>query len=1245
MAKFDIELWGWDVSDNEETSNSEESQQNRPEESEETGSDSINTLEWRQEAVFGMLPDKYLKENDIPFFDGIKDKLDESNNWDEKKLFDEIKGVKIESDPITKDDWDKFIEDLRSEVKEEHLDDFNSYVKEFKESKIYKSSELDIKSIWTELDEQTDRINKSDNDFRVEVKWQSYEFNSKKEALNFIYKMKLIFKEISYSKFTILSFSIWKYKLFDWFDVWNIFENLAWGVWNLLYYGWIIGWFAFVGAGPVLAWLRNTQDFIVKNLWDTWWKFLNNSSKTMSIPDEFFKKWWKYTFLFRAFTYPISLLWKWLSTNSNIYIPLSSTWQSIKIIDWISWSMENSDAFQSQRRMLALDYYKKKWKNDPIRLEEFEKLEKAKYFIVWWQMISGTNTFWKNLKKIDNWEIIFRSDFIEEYSWRKWIWKLWKNAVIQWFKTWSFNDETDVISDINKWVEIQRKALGELFDVKDLGWWKIEKWDPKDILKHIEWYIDYESSIDPIYEKSRRERITKYIKGVENMDIFWVTPESIKQDLMLISDWFLTKYESMDLLLKKLKETDNPSNKKVLKDIIEIVNKWELTFKNEKGELDSLLSKSNLTESDFTELSKSFLDEKEIKEWIESKSYNNVEIEAREFEWRELIKQKFDLSELNKKEAFINYFEKEKQVGKLLNSSFDNTHFETELWRLFNDIKEINGVSEVCYLNKEINYIVDKIIYSTTSEPFSYESLKKGIHKEKIDKDIFDKDTLLTQKSHNLVNQINDEITKIEGIEDVDEKEEKFEKLKKKYNITFEKWEIKLWGKWELWDIIWNSSNEIKTTITKINEEIKKANSNFIEVDKEGELKWKSKWLIVAAEKWGNKTSEFFKLEEIIVSYYENKWSLETEFKKIEYKKLEIIVDLIKKWGLNIDQIEKINFTKSIQYFEKIKEIVDFIIKKELNIDQIEKIDFTQSMEDLEKMKSDLETQNPTDNSGKKEKPETKPKDSSKTEWSKTEWNWEKKADKLNTKKDRKIIKKSVIEKGKIIKWNEQLKLLEREMHRNPKIKMELMELRREIELQDKLISIDELKNKIELIKSEKSKQNKQTSEKKNVDIKQWSEVESWKVKTTTEVTVWWAENFDGILEKWKWYSSLIEKLENLKQKKLRRFDIKNEIWEIKIRETLGYANPIDIEKRNILESELRELETEIKEMKLKEYHKWLTFKELEGLIKRSEVEFRNKLKENKSIKEFISKKWKKIELKDLFKEYEKEIWRWKIRV
>lgn len=930
-----------------------------------------------------VIHDKYLKENGyldyVPFINNIKGKLEKADKWGEDKLSKEIYDIEIKSEPLKKENWDKFIDDLIDWQSKEDLLALENEIKKFADSDLYKDaawnwkyenvspnipwikgflknsyegvkdtfnavvSSVDIQSIWIELDRNTREIIHSNPPYTIEIKWNSYKFNTKKEALKFIYKMKLIFKEVAYDPIRILSFSPFGFEIFKWFSLWdlkNILSNIVSVLWSLLYWGWIIWWITFAAAGPISAWIRNTQDAVIKNLWNVWQNFFNWLwEKTANFHKGF--KWekgdlfWRSRYILSSITKIISIWWKWFATKENTYIPINIKNQKINIIDGLSSNIGNSDVYEWEKRAKVLDYFKKKWRHDPIRVEQFDRLKTVSGYLFWWQIVSWTDTFWKNIKKINDWVVVFKNGLEFSMEWLKELkpsWEKGKNLLIAGKRTRSFLNENKLVDEVNEWVENQRKAWDVIYKIKK-DWEKIETIEKKDFLKHIEWYIDYESSIDPIYEKSRRERITKYIEGVQSMDVFWVTPESIKQDIMLISDWFLTKYESMDLLLKKLNETTNKDNIEVLKDIIEKVRKWELIFKNELGELDTLLSKSSLTESDFTDINN-------------KKTYNNTEIEARKLRWEELIGQKFNLSKITDEKEFYNHFEEERKIWRLLDNSFDERHIRTELSKLYEDIKESNdGISKVRYLNKEINYIVDEIIHKKSF----YEWLKDSIYDtekdEKYNNEKYsNKNRLIQSNTDKLIKQINKEIKVIERIIDIEEKEKKFENLKKKYNITFENSEIKLW---ELWKIIWeDSSRDIETEINIINNDIKNANGGFIEVDKD----WKlikdslSEKLIKNANKqlWDSHSVIFWELEEKIEIHYKNKqW-------KIKYSKL--------------------------------KQIVDYIIKNELkNLpENFNFKDFNES--------NNWKTQKSPDNSEKREEPKTEQKDSSKTEWSKTEW-------------------------------------------------------------------------------------------------------------------------------------------------------------------------------------------------------------------------------------------------------------------
>jgi len=87
------------------------------------------------------MPDEFLKDADIIGFDHISEKIEKADSWDIKTLIEKTKDIEIESQNITSDDFDNFIDDLDVPSNSSEKTKFESAIKKFKESKIYKESE------------------------------------------------------------------------------------------------------------------------------------------------------------------------------------------------------------------------------------------------------------------------------------------------------------------------------------------------------------------------------------------------------------------------------------------------------------------------------------------------------------------------------------------------------------------------------------------------------------------------------------------------------------------------------------------------------------------------------------------------------------------------------------------------------------------------------------------------------------------------------------------------------------------------------------------------------------------------------------------------------------------------------------------------------------------------------------------------------------------------------------------------
>lgn len=164
-------------------------------------------------------PDKYLKDWDILLIWDISTKLEKAKNMSDSELESEIKSIKLEW-TFEPDEWKKLFEDLEKtalgneNIEEKDKKDFKKKKSRFLKSELA-NTKLDLDNINKSIDEQLENLEKQ-NTYKVKIDmypageksvwwlldylwgkiwitpWKEINFDSKHNALIYLYKVKLV---------------------------------------------------------------------------------------------------------------------------------------------------------------------------------------------------------------------------------------------------------------------------------------------------------------------------------------------------------------------------------------------------------------------------------------------------------------------------------------------------------------------------------------------------------------------------------------------------------------------------------------------------------------------------------------------------------------------------------------------------------------------------------------------------------------------------------------------------------------------------------------------------------------------------------------------------------------------------------------------------------------------------------------------------------------------------------------------
>lgn len=916
-----------------------------------------------------LIPTEFLKDSDSIFTDHIKQKIEKADDLTIDQLVNEIKDIKIESKNIDKKNWDNFFVDLRDSIEEKDLPEFEKMVADFKKTDLYIKSSwdkktptvkngnwaiwtindikdkaidkfksfgwLDIDKIWSELDNRVDEIlqlpDSSNWAIWVEIWWVVYKFQTKKEALKSIYKAKLIFEELSNNTELLKSWGFistllaiesipiwWTIALTSKaFDVWPVIWIL-WALLSTVIMAWV-AWAHIVAIGwPIESILRNLQDVLATRLWDKWWsgwlksvwtsvKGFDTSIKNNKIPFV-----WSVLKILRLFT-----TWP-LSTVLNLWWAVLEKWEKatiesllrnerINVVDWLfetSWK-EVSAKQEMQQRVKILDFYKKKWKHDTERLKKIDTLVNPSKLVVWWQLNSLTETFYLKLFEIDKWQLILTSkgSWLKDKSWKVAMWVLHQTKHV-----FSFPNYKELIfADVNRWIKQQTESLKEIFKIKELDNWKIEISDIKtEFCIKIEWLIDLDWTISNEEELKRNKLFNEYIEKIKDLEIQDITPEKVKQDLVLISEWYLPKFKILEILKKEFDLTSDKEIKSRIQKFMDNVNEWKWSW----------------TDIELTEAIKEvkvnrFPNKEELRDskYIEDKLKRGASLLV--------IKFSLEDAEIKNETEFLKYFEKEIKINQMLKGLKSNESIERELRKLYSEIKwwKVNGIDLVKndFTKGHLNYIVRQLLAWETYEKAKTPLKETGFNR--VNTSHQSKEVLLQKSRWELLVKMAEEITEVAKETEVWAMQKKLKEFQDNYKIEGD---LEVYMKEE-----GVRYNKIVKDLNKLNHALELDLKQFVEREWR-ELKWKAVELIDKAKLTNpNKSSEISVLKDMILRTKEAISIVQFE------NALKAIMYWSNTWELSITDIRNLDF-KNYSWDDKLSEEAKKIKLKDITTEELE---------------------------------------------------------------------------------------------------------------------------------------------------------------------------------------------------------------------------------------------------------------------------------------------------------------------
>ncbi len=721
-----------------------------------------------KKAAERIIPARLMWDESWDLFKDIEDLFMATNDMDSDEILGLAQEIQIDSPNIDKDDWDSFFSSLFARIDKDTLftsdesEELKKFIKEFKKNSPLYENGLDIEVIDDYLDGILSDVEKAWENDTVTVQIGGHKpllFETKKWALQFVYKMKLVLQKLDKADFSFAAF-IWSIVDFEgvlispiddifmsWWDahwiLWIFSTIAAWAyTWALIYAH------ARVIYGPIESVKRNVKDVIAINFWGKDKDPNPNGFLTSEKPLSWF---WK-VFFWRH------RLFKILKHAKEMYDdPLSAKLQ-VSIFDGLSSANDWQEDIRTKQ--LSLSFFEKKYQDDPHRLEQLNRLRGNRIlWLEWWRQYSNSKTFWLRLKAIDEGL---------EYPWRAWqVFDL--NSNIKW----------PIVEQVNKAFADGRSAIWKLYEglPEDNTKWfwlsQLEKLDKTDFFKYVEATIDLDGTLSNTDERTRNKLIKEFLGDIIEWRVH-TNPDEITQEIMRIADWKLPKFKIIKLLWKEIHASNWPHKKDFNKLLRETQNdNWIVT----QAEFDTMV--------------------RNIQWWTyafarKAQKYTDVEINDAKNKWEDLYDKRYSIPEarVSGSDDFVRLFNHEREIALMLDDSLAREDLGAELEKLYKDIKVQKWKTTIDYTQGHFHHIVTQILtwkkYDVAKRPYASE-----VEFDTANTDYESKSKITKELRSKLLWNIRWEIIRIEWLGDEQRRVEDFEKLQKRYKDFFEaSWEL-----------------------------------------------------------------------------------------------------------------------------------------------------------------------------------------------------------------------------------------------------------------------------------------------------------------------------------------------------------------------------------------------------------------------------------------------------------------------
>ena len=749
------------------------------------------------------IANKFLKDADFPGFDHISDKVNEAATLSFVELLDKASDIKIESINIKPEDWDKLLDDFENGISDSSdLREFKIFRSEFKNTVLYKGDtvwwsvsksgdlttkaldfvwmnelvgeSLDIEWIWEYLDDIL-LVLWDDKKFKevywegpidIAMPWLNIWFTTKEAAALYIYKMKLIFSEMSESESSYV-------------------------VWFLMYVAYITGMVIWgviaykVVSEPFKSLGRRFIDIVSVNSGD---KAPKNSLISRENPAIKWEKW-----IFNKIMYMLHSARHWIYNIQKAWFEAHQdpfAWDlKITIFDWLDSAESSNKMEDTKTKLRVIDFFEKKYKHNPEKIAQMKELWQLKHFL-WmvahgWELSVKSATFWIKLHEIT------------EGTSTKWkILNVFKSA--ETFKQHILNNVVNPA--LKSWIESMKTLYENVPTTQESV--RIEDLKESTFHKNISANIDLANFWDTELEKEKL--FTELKSGIHNAELQYAWDE-LKIEIARIIDGYLPKFKIQELIWIAITTEWNQTIKSNLQNFLEKVEKWEWIWT--KAELETSISRvmSWELESVISEYKSMW------EKWL---SYTADEIKKIEKKWGELLKHKFNVESVTRPAEFIKLYDLEVDMQRMLWNLDSVESIQEELKKLHNTMISTDSSIKNDYTKWQLNFLSWRIINQgiTFEMAISQMELLTEAQLTRLEVDINNKENLSKNTRDKLISEMKDKLVEIKSETEVLEKDRLLEDFKKRY-ISVIDWDTELK---KFMSAIWKEFREVNSEFQKL---------------------------------------------------------------------------------------------------------------------------------------------------------------------------------------------------------------------------------------------------------------------------------------------------------------------------------------------------------------------------------------------------------------------------------------------